>query len=98
MLRASGGASWNSASRPEPRQPSAIISQEETSGRIRQMNNDRSKNKDYSKRTLRGPVVVAIAVAVFGVLAMLVVDHGPWSRPNVEAAETANYKTTGAAR
>jgi hypothetical protein len=61
------------------------------------MNNDRSKDKDYSKRTLRGPVVVAIAVAVFGVLAMLVVDHGPWSRPNVEAAETANYKTTGAA-
>jgi hypothetical protein len=61
------------------------------------MNNDRSKDKDYSKRTLRGPLVVAIAVAVFGVLAMLVVDHGPWNRAKVQAAEIATYKTTGAA-
>jgi len=41
------------------------------------------------------PVVVALAVAIFGVLAMLIVDHGPWSRPHVQAAEVANYKTTG---
>jgi hypothetical protein len=41
--------------------------------------------------------MVALAIAVFGVLAMLIVDHGPWSRPNVQTAEVANYRTTGAA-
>jgi hypothetical protein len=41
------------------------------------------------------PVVIAIAVAVFGVLAMLIVDHGPWTRPRVQTAEVANHKTTG---
>jgi hypothetical protein len=40
----------------------------------------------------RSPVVVAVAVAVFGVLAMLVVDHGPWSRPMVRTAQV--YTTT----
>ena len=45
---------------------------------------------------MRGyPVVPAIAVAVFGVLAMLIVDHGPWTRPKVQTAEVANDKTTG---
>jgi hypothetical protein len=53
--------------------------------------------KDHSKGTLGRPVVVAMAVAGFGVLAMLVVDHGPWSRPKVQTAEVANYKTTGEA-
>jgi len=51
--------------------------------------------KDHSKGMLGRPVVVAMAVAGFGVLAMLVVDHGPWSRPKVQSAEVANYKTTG---
>jgi hypothetical protein len=45
----------------------------------------------------RGPLAVAIAVAVFGVLAILLVDHGPWSRPHVQTAEVANYRTTGEA-
>jgi hypothetical protein len=45
----------------------------------------------------RGPLLVAIAVAVLGVLAMLIVDHGPWSRPLVQTAEVATYKTTGEA-
>jgi hypothetical protein len=36
-------------------------------------------------------------VAGFGVLAMLIVDHGPWSRPQLQTAEVANYKTTGEA-
>jgi hypothetical protein len=53
--------------------------------------------KSHSKGTLGRPVVVAMAVAGFGVLAMLVVDHGPWSRPKVQTAEVANYKTTGEA-
>jgi hypothetical protein len=53
--------------------------------------------KNHWKRTLGHPAVVAIAVAVFGVLAMLIVDHGPWTRPQVQTTELANYKTTGAA-
>jgi uncharacterized membrane protein len=62
------------------------------------MDKDHSNNKDRPKRTRsRAPVLAALAVAVFGLLAMLVVDHGPWSHPNVQTAEVANYKTTGAA-
>jgi hypothetical protein len=52
-------------------------------------------NRTPPKRRGLHPVMVALAVAIFGVLAMLLVDHGPWSRPNVQAAEVANYKTTG---
>ena len=54
-------------------------------------------NQNHSKRTGTHPVIVALAVAIFGVLAMLLVDHGPWSRPNVQTAEVANYRTTGEA-
>jgi hypothetical protein len=41
--------------------------------------------------------MIALAISVFGVLTMLTVDFGPWSRPKVENAEVANYKTTGEA-
>jgi len=51
--------------------------------------------KNHWKRMLGHPVVIAIAVAVFGVLAMLIVDHGPWTRPRVQTAEVANHRTTG---
>jgi hypothetical protein len=50
--------------------------------------------KNHWKRMLRHPAVIAVAVAVFGVLAMLIVDHGPWTRPKVHTAEVANYRTT----
>jgi hypothetical protein len=50
-----------------------------------------------AKSMMRRPVVIAIAVAVFGVLGMLLVDHGPWSRAHVQTADIANYKTTGEA-
>jgi hypothetical protein len=53
-----------------------------------------SKN---AKQRIGSPVVIALAVAVLGMLAMLIVDHGPWSRPHIQTAETANYTTTGAA-
>lgn len=43
------------------------------------------------------PLLVAMAVAAAGVLGILVVDHGPWSKPKVQPAETANYSTTGEA-
>ena len=44
-----------------------------------------------SKPGIGSPVVIAVAVAV------LIVDHGPWSRPHLQTAEMANYTTTGAA-
>jgi hypothetical protein len=61
------------------------------------MRENHSKNKGHSMRTPGQPVVAAIAVAVFGMLAMLIVDHGPWARPQVQTAEVANYKSTGEA-
>lgn len=51
--------------------------------------------KNHWKRMLGHPVMIAIAVAGFGLLAMLIVDHGPWTRPKVQTAQVANYKTTG---
>ncbi len=44
----------------------------------------------------RAPLVVASVIAVFGVLAMAVVDHGPWNKPHLQTAEV-NYSTTDAA-
>lgn len=48
-------------------------------------------------RTRRGgtPLTVAIAIAILGVLGMLVVDHGPWNKPHVKTAVVANMTTTG---
>ncbi len=43
------------------------------------------------------PLLVAAVVAILGVLGMLVVDHGPWSKPKVQPAASANYSTTGEA-
>jgi hypothetical protein len=48
-------------------------------------------NKDRSKGRIGSPVVFALAVAVFGVLAMLIVDHGPWSKPHLQTAEIVDY-------
>jgi hypothetical protein len=59
--------------------------------------NTRPRKTIQSKGTLPRPVVVAMAVAVFGVVGMLIVDHGPWNRPKVQTAEIVNYTTTGAA-
>jgi hypothetical protein len=59
------------------------------------MQKSHSNNKDHAKRTLGRPVVAAMAVAGFGIAAMLIVDHGPWSHPQLQTAEIANYKTTG---
>jgi hypothetical protein len=62
------------------------------------MDIDHSNHNDRPKRTAsRAAMFVALAVAGFGVLAMLIVDHGPWSRPQLQTAEIANYKTTGEA-
>jgi hypothetical protein len=61
------------------------------------MQENRAENESRPRASRHGPLKGAIAVAVFGVLAMLVVDHGPWSRPQVQTAEVATYRTTGEA-
>jgi hypothetical protein len=61
------------------------------------MQDNHSKNEKSAKRMLRRPVVIAIAVAIFGVLAMLIVDHGPSTRPQIQTAEVASHMTTGEA-
>lgn len=43
------------------------------------------------------PLKVAISVAVFGVLGMLIVDHGPWNKPKAQPAFMASYSSTGEA-
>jgi hypothetical protein len=58
------------------------------------MKRDHSGNKDHSGRIFRHPVSIALAVAVFGVLAMLIVDHGPWNRPRIQPAHLVNETTT----
>jgi hypothetical protein len=55
------------------------------------------KRLDQPTSLMAHPAIVAVAVAVLGVLAMLIVDHGPWTRPKVQTAEVATHKTTGEA-
>jgi hypothetical protein len=52
-----------------------------------------------SHRTRRGgtPLAVAIAIAILGVLGILIVDHGPWNKPHVKTAVVANSTTPGEA-
>jgi hypothetical protein len=57
------------------------------------MKQERSVKHQLSKRA---PLVVASAIAAFGLLAMALVDHGPWNKPNIQTAEI-NYSTTDAA-
>jgi hypothetical protein len=61
------------------------------------MQENRAKNESRSKWSRRSPLMGAITVAVFGVLAMLIVDHGPWTHPHVQTVEVATYNTTGEA-
>ena len=53
--------------------------------------------EDRLSRPGSGPLKVAIAVAVLGVLGMLIVDHGPWNKPKVQHPVIANYGNTGEA-
>jgi hypothetical protein len=59
------------------------------------MNTDISNAARFRQKA-RSPAAYAMAVAVLGLLSMLLVDHGPWNRPHVQTAE-AHYATTGAA-
>ena len=53
--------------------------------------------KKTSSRRSYGPIAIAGAVAVFGLLALLIVDHGPWNRPAVKSPEVIPYTDTAAA-
>jgi hypothetical protein len=61
------------------------------------MKQDHSKPGVDGKRAFGRPAKIALAISVFGLLTMLTVDFGPWSHPQVQSAEVANYKTTGEA-
>jgi hypothetical protein len=52
---------------------------------------------DHAKRKVMQPVWVALLVAIFGIVAMLIVDHGPWTRPHAQHAQLAQHMTTGEA-
>ena len=41
------------------------------------------------------PLVIAIVIAIVGVLCMLIVDFGPWNKLQVKTAAIANTTTTG---
>ena len=58
------------------------------------MANDHSKDS-HAPRRGGAPLMVAIAVAILGVLGMLMVDHGPWNKPHAKTAAVANNTTTG---
>ena len=53
-------------------------------------------NRDVATQTSRSPLGIALAVAVFGILGMLLVDHGPWNKPHLQTAQV-DYASTGAA-
>lgn len=49
------------------------------------------------RTAFRHPGVIALVVAGVTVAAMLLVDHGPWSRAKPQPAHVAMFKTTGEA-
>ena len=49
------------------------------------------------RAALRHPGVIALVVAAVTIAAMLLVDHGPWSRAKAQPAHVAMYRTTGEA-
>jgi hypothetical protein len=63
----------------------------------RSMQTNWSKKEGHSTPLIFHPATIAMAVALFGIVAMLIVDHGPWTRPQVQSAHVAFYQTTGEA-
>ncbi len=53
-------------------------------------------HKGSATQQRRMPMIASIVIAALGVLAMLVVDHGPWNRPHLRTA-MVNYGNTAAA-
>jgi hypothetical protein len=44
-----------------------------------------------------GPPLVVSAIAGISLVALLLVDHGPWSKPKVQSPQFVRYGTTAAA-
>ena len=59
--------------------------------------NQRTINQKHSQRHGGTPLVIACAVAAFGLLALLIIDLGPWNKPKMQPTATATYSTTGKA-
>jgi hypothetical protein len=47
----------------------------------------------HSKPTF-GPPLIATAIAAAGLIAMLLVDHGPWSKPQVQDAQIVRQRNS----
>jgi hypothetical protein len=56
---------------------------------------DHHSRKNHETRRGGPPLVGAIAIAILGILGMLIVDHGPWNKPKVQTAAVASDGTTG---
>jgi hypothetical protein len=56
------------------------------------MKKRQTKMTVQSKRTFPRPLMVAIAIV--GLLGMLIVDYGLWNRPKLQTAENVHYATT----
>ncbi len=52
--------------------------------------------RTYQQR-ISAPVAGAMAIAVLGLLSLLIVDHGPWNKPHVQSPDTITYATTAEA-
>jgi hypothetical protein len=50
--------------------------------------------KNFERKRSFGPLAVAVAVAAFGLLALLIVDHGPWNRRQIQTPEVVHSTTT----
>jgi hypothetical protein len=44
-----------------------------------------------------GPLAVAVVVAAFGLLSLVIVNHGPWNRPQIQSPGVVHSPTTGEA-
>jgi hypothetical protein len=51
--------------------------------------------KNYQRKQSFGPVAAAVAVAAFGLLSLVIVNHGPWNMPQIQSSEIARSTTTG---
>jgi hypothetical protein len=59
------------------------------------MEEQMSDVKESTTERRRAPMLASIGVAIFGVLALLLVDHGPWNTPHLKTA-MVNYGNTAA--
>jgi hypothetical protein len=60
------------------------------------MTNDQSR-KNHTRRSGGMPLLIAIAIAVLGVLGLMFVDHGSCCKPKVQTTAMAHYSTPGEA-